>query len=40
VKGPKALDDLTVEEETGWMLIADAIYCLQHLREAFSKSEK
>lgn len=27
----------TVEEDLGFMLLADAIYALQHLREAYSE---
>ncbi len=31
------MERMTVDEELGFMLEADAIHCLQHLREAFSK---
>ncbi len=31
--------EITIEEEVGFMLIADAVQCLQHMREAYSKSK-
>lgn len=31
------MDEPSVEEEVGFLLLADAIQCLQHLREAYSK---
>ncbi len=31
--------DMTPEEEVGWLLLADAIQCLQHLRESFSEKK-
>lgn len=27
---------MTPEEELGFMLLADAVYCLQHLRDAYT----
>ncbi len=29
--------ETTVEEDVGFLLLADAIQCLQHLRDAYSK---
>ena len=38
LRGAESLEaEWSVEEEAGFMLLADAVYCLQHLREAFSK---
>jgi hypothetical protein len=40
LKGPEELGrEWSLEEETGWMLIADAVSCLQHLRDAFSRKD-
>lgn len=35
-----SLDECSEEEDVGFMLIADAIFCLQHLREAHSERKK
>ena len=39
LRGADALEaqELTVEEEVGFALLADGLECLQHLREAYSK---
>ncbi len=37
IKGPDAAEtEPSCEEEVGFMVIADAIQCLRHLREAYS----
>lgn len=40
IRGAQSVDeDMTIEEEVGFMLIADAVYSLQHLREAYTASK-
>jgi len=41
LRGAKSLEeDMTVEEEIGFMLLADGIYCLQHLRDVYTERKK